>query len=791
MKDIYKIQTRPIAKQENIIQGEKYRITVLTEMLLRLEYNKEGKFEDRSTQMVYHRDFPVVDFRVVRNKDGIEIHTSKLVLYYNEKKFSKNGLSIQLKGNLSHYLSNWRYSEPIENLKGTARTLDMVDGEVELEEGILSRYGYSLLDDSSTQVIREDGWIEPRVSKTRDLYFWGYGHEYKQALKDFYYLCGHTPLLPRYALGNWWSRYYPYSEQTYFELFERFEQENLPFTVAVIDMDWHLTEVDAKYGSGWTGYTWNKKLFPDPSRFLHTLKSKGLHTTLNVHPADGIRGYEEAYPEMAKRMNVNQENEDPVVFDAANSEFMEAYFECVHHPREEEGVDFWWVDWQQGYTTKVEGLDPLWILNHYHYLDSKRKRERGMLLSRYAGPGSHRYPIGFSGDTITTWESLNFQPYFTSNASNIGYGWWSHDVGGHMMGYKNDEMATRWSQFGTFSPIMRLHSSASPFNGKEPWRFKKEAEKALGEALRLRHKMMPYLYTMNYRAYKEGIPLCTPMYYEYPEVDYAYTAVNQYYFGSECMVIPITSARIPELNVSKASAWIPSGRHYDMFTGMMYDGNRKIDLYRDINSIPVLAKAGAIIPMTDEITSVEAIKNPNTLHIKMFTGANGAFVLYEDDNVSCEYEEERFVHTQMSYIENGDEVVFTIYPSIGALELIPTSRAYSIEFIGVNEQVVEYVGQYQSVYHKLRQSISITVEDVSVNEGVTIRLPHHVLEVKNQVEDRVFEFLNQAEISFGDKEVIYETILKEKRVSVVLAQLQVMGIERELIGVLTELITAM
>lgn len=169
--------------------------------------------------------------------------------------------------------------------------------------------------------------------------------------------------------------------------------------------------------------------------------------------------------------------------------------------------------------------------------------------------GSHRYPIGFSGDTWITWESLNFQPYFTASATNIGYGWWSHDIGGHMGGYKNDELTARWVQSGLYSPIMRLHSSNSEFNGKEPWRLKKEAEIVTGDALRQRHKMIPYLYTMNYRAYKEGEPLVMPMYYDYPENADAYQVKNQFMFGTQLMVAPITSKRIPGLNVAEVKVW--------------------------------------------------------------------------------------------------------------------------------------------------------------------------------------------------------------------------------------------
>ncbi len=175
-------------------------------------------------------------------------------------------------------------------------------------------------------MLLEDGWVEPRKKGIEDLYFFGYGHDYKEALKGFYTLCGKTPMLPRYALGNWWSRYYQYSENSYLELMDRFEKEKLPFTVAVIDMDWHLVDIDPKYGSGWTGFTWNKELFPDPERFLKNLHERGMQTALNTHPADGVRAYEEMYEEMARKLGVDFENEDPILCDPADPEFIEAYF---------------------------------------------------------------------------------------------------------------------------------------------------------------------------------------------------------------------------------------------------------------------------------------------------------------------------------------------------------------------------------------------------------------------------------------------------------------------------------
>ena len=407
-------------------------------------------------------------------------------------------------------------------------------------------------------------------------------------------------MLPRYALGNWWSRYHPYTAEEYIALVDRFRAEEVPLSVAVIDMDWHLVDIDPKHGSGWTGYTWNTELFPDPKQFLADLHERGLATSLNVHPAEGVHAHETAYAAIAERMGVDPHSELPVSFDPTDPDFIEAYFEELHHPLEGEGVDFWWLDWQQGGVTKIPDLDPLWLLNHFHFLDSGRGPSgdrRPLTFSRYAGIGSHRYPIGFSGDTVISWESLDFQPYFTATASNAGYGWWSHDIGGHFKGYRDDELATRWVQLGVFSPVNRLHSGLNPFNTKEPWRFPPAAEHVMTDFLRLRHQLLPYLSTMNLRAHTDGEPLVQPMYYDHPDDLSAYDVPNQFMFGSELLVAPITTPADPATGLGRVKAWLPEGTWTDVFTGLTYTGGRTIYLHRDLSSIPVLAKAGAIVPM--------------------------------------------------------------------------------------------------------------------------------------------------------------------------------------------------
>ena len=793
MKKYLKIDAYPQACPENMIQGEHYRITVLTKSLVRLEYSPDGIFTDAPTQTVLNRNFPQVSFEVRETPEELEIRTEYFQLNYDKKEFTSHGLSCYALGMPGGNRNAWRYGVKNENLKGTARTLDNVNGACELEDGILSLWsGCVALDDSRTLTLREDGWVEPRKKGIQDLYLFAYGHRYLEALKDFYHLCGETPMLPRFALGNWWSRYYKYTEESYMELMERFDQEQIPFSVAVIDMDWHLVDIDPKYGTGWTGYTWNREFFPDPERFLKKLHDRGMKTTLNLHPADGIRGFEDCYPQMAEAMGLDPEKEEPVNFDIANPDFLEAYLEKTLHPLEEEGVDFWWVDWQQGTNSKMEGLDPLWMLHHYQFLDRARNGKRPMTFSRYAGPGSHRYPVGFSGDTLITWESLDFQPYFTSTASNIGYGWWSHDIGGHMLGYKNDEMEARWYQFGVFSPINRLHSSSSEFNGKEPWRFKKEVHDTMCEFLRLRHRLLPYLYTMNHRAWAEGEPICQPMYYAYPENWDAYGRKNEYFFGSELIAAPVTTARIENLNVAKTKVWLPEGLWFDFFTDTVYQGGRNQNMYRSIDQIPVLAKAGAILPMTDEIRAIDTEKNPEELTVRVYPGADNSFTLYEDDNITEGYRQGICAVTEMNL--NWQEKTFTIKPSAGDLTLLPKQRTWKIELHKVTaEEAVVLVNQTEQkdcCTHN-GTTLTITLADIRPEDTIEIRLPQNTQVAANPVQQQIFDFLNQAEIDFIAKEKIYQAARHAQETpELLLSELQSMEITPDLSGAIQEIICA-
>lgn len=777
---------RPKALQENIFAGKNYRFTVLTKNLIRMEYAPNGVFEDRASQTVFNRDFAACSYSVKENKGLLTIETDSLRLAYQpDAEFGPDTLVVQLK---CEPASCWKFGEDFEDLGGTTKTLDEIEGACPVGRGVISRNGFSVLDDSESLVLEEDGWIGLRAENTRDVYFFGYGFDYLGALQAFYKLTGNPPMLPAYALGNWWSRYHAYTQQEYLDLMEKFRQEDVPLSVGVVDMDWHLVQIPEeqqdvrpcapeiwKTKPGWTGYTWNKELFPDYKAFLQELKKKNLHVSLNLHPHDGIRRHEAMYEQMAKESGIDPKSGQRVPFHILSREFMQKYFDIVLHPYEKDGVDFWWMDWQQGtdywwihepnkpgeYRDPRERLDPLWMLNHLHILDIGRSGKRPMFFSRYAGPGSHRYPVGFSGDTLASWRSLRFQPQFTAMASNIGYTWWSHDIGGHMGGDRDDELAVRWIQLGVVSPINRLHSSNAEHMSKAPWDYSEQAEGILKDWMRLRHRLFPYLYTMNYRSHRQGIPLVLPMYYSHPKCQDAYQVPNQYWFGSELIAAPITRPMDPVSRLGKTDAWLPQGDWFDFFNGLHYTSSRgrRLELHRDLKTTPILAKAGGIVPMARYEKGDNRLGTTENMDVVVFPGANNSFTLYEDAGDGYDYEQFCCATTQMT-LSWGEKAVFEIAPAQGDSSLIPESRIWKIFLRGFHQDAAVSVNVPGAVITRDRETnTTVIAVTAPVTEKVAVTVTGDVLTHDNaDAMARCEALLLKSQINYSEKTFMAECL---------------------------------
>jgi alpha-glucosidase (family GH31 glycosyl hydrolase) len=650
----------PVAAPGAVVTAGDVRFTVLTDRLLRMEWVPGGSFEDRASLVFINRALPVPALERKDDGEWLVISTAALTLSYKRGtgKFTPENCAVRFSLDGKEVL--WHPGmEDMGNLRGTTRTLDGVEGSTDLEPGLLSRDGWVVIDDSARPLFDNSDWpwvIERPAGEHQDLYFFGYGHSYKDALGDFAKVAGKIPMPPRFAFGTWWSRYWAYTDQEFKQLVGEFRTHNVPLDVLVIDMDWHQV-FNMRWGNrvldqagqmlGWTGYTWDKNFFPDPTGFLRWCESQGLKTPLNLHPASGIQPHEEHYPEMARAMGIDPATKKYVPFAITDKKFTSNYLDLIIRPLERQGVDFWWLDWQAWGTTAIPGVTPTWWLNYVFFTDMERRNQaRPLLFHRWGGLGNHRYQIGFSGDAISVWPSLAFQPYFTSTAANVGFGYWSHDIGGHMPGPISPELYTRWIQFGIFSPILRTHTTKRPDAERRIWGYPDEYYEIMRDAFLLRYEMIPYIYTAAREAYETGVALCRPMYYDHSERQEAYEWKDQYMFGDDMLVAPVATPLDPDSMSAAKSVWLPEGEWIEWSTGVRLRGGKVERRSFALDEIPVYVKAGAIIPMQPPMDHVGGAP-VDPLILTVFPGGRGAARVYEDQGNSMGYQRGEYAVTRV------------------------------------------------------------------------------------------------------------------------------------------------
>ncbi|MEO1030243.1 MAG: TIM-barrel domain-containing protein [Bacteroidota bacterium] len=763
-----KAQQNPLANSESIVVSGEARFTVLTPRVIRMEWDTDKTFEDRASFAIVNRNTTTPTFNVEDQEGWLVITTDDLQLRYKKEsgQFSEKNLEISLQ--VDGETVNWKLgTKNGGNLLGTTRTLDGCNGgntwdgdPIALEEGILSRDGWYLLDDSDRFRFDNSDWqwvSEPKSSSEQDWYFFGYGLDYKQALSDYTLIAGKIPMPPRYAFGYWWSRYWAYSDPEFRALVADFRRYQIPIDVLIIDMDWHLTHGGLKaiknpkkdpFGEmlGWTGYTWNKALFPEPKKFIEWTNEEKLKTALNLHPASGVASMESQYQDFAQSYGFDTSENAWIPYRMADKKWAKTYFDVILKPYEEWGVDFWWLDWQQFPESRVvEGLNNTWWLNHTFFTSmAERTGKRPLLFHRWGGLGNHRYQIGFSGDYKISWESLKYQPYFTHTASNVGYGYWSHDIGGHASGDldRDAELYARWLQFGVFSPILRTHSAKISSIERRFWMFPNEFQH-MRELIQLRYALTPYTYTMARQAFDKGVSICRPMYYDYPKTENAYSYKYQYMYGDQLLFAPVAEPAGKDL-IAEQQVWLPEGVWFDWSTGEKYEGDQVINKTYMLEELPLFVKEGAIVPMYPKITNLQDV--PNHLILKVFPGASGDFELYEDDGDTEDYKSKSFATTLVSQFETNNEKVITISPLKGDYKGISSYRGYTIQLpISFPPSKVDVNGKTYSYHEKitdehwsydgqeLMAQIHIPERDISKEVIIKITYPDMAIDKKNLV----------------------------------------------------------
>ena len=561
--------------------------------------------------------------------------------------------------------------------------------QTQLHPGILSRNGWSLLDDTYTALRTGTGWPTPRATHQgayQDGYFFGYGHDYQQALRDLRSLTGPADMLPEWAFGVWYSRYYPYTTSDYENsLIPAFRSHNVPIDALVADTDW-------KSPQQWDGWNWNPALFPDPQSFLDWAKQQGINVTLNVHA-----GIDASDPKFARTQAAAQGKLTPAAqcfsptcyrFDWSDPAQAAAWF-ALHQPFQQQGVRQWWLDWCcTDSVVDLPGLTPDSWINELYKENTDATGQRGFILARVgssfedyqgapaAGPwGDHRSTVHFTGDTDPTWQSLAFEAQLTGAEASIGEPYVSDDIGSFKGKHPPDDLYARWVQLGTFQPVLRLHSD---HGDRLPWDYG-TAQDSAAKFLQLREALVPYTYTLGYQATRTGLPIVRPLYLDYPDRTAAYQHPTEYLYGPDVLVAPVTSPG----QVAKQQVWFPPGRWTDYFTGATYDGPATATLNVPLDRMPVFVRAGGIVPEQPAMSHVGA-QPVDPLTLNVYAGGDGRFTLYQDAGDGQGYQQGQSAQTTIGYDEQGRSSDVTVGRQDGYYPGRSTSRAYQVHLVDVS-----------------------------------------------------------------------------------------------------------
>lgn len=726
--------------QTNPVVVGNARFTIITPELIRLEYAIDRTFIDDPTLFASNRSSFSSDFNVHKLANGwTHISTSRMrVEYFNDGfPFGQTNFRIfYKKGDEEKRFMIYQENNKETNLGGTVQTLDGMNGRIDVDNGILSRDGWFIINDDYKPILK-NGWIENRPKESvMDRYFFAYDTDYKAALKALTAISGEIPMPRKHALGTWYCRWWDYTEEEFRQIVQEYKENEFPLDIMVFDMGWH-TQKEAKEGTGhagnrgWTGYTWNRELIPNPEKLIQDFNDQNIYLALNDHPHDGIRSHETSYKAFMESLGKTESDPTPL-FDAGDPTYMDSFFKYALQPHEEMGVDFWWLDWQQNYlyptVRGIHGLSHLEWLNHLYFKHSQRNNKRGMNYSRWAGFGSHRYPMQFSGDYVGSWESLEYQIPFTVTSGNSGCFFWAHDIGGFFGEAKEKawELYTRWTQFGLTNTSLRIHSVYDVNLDRRPWLWGDTAKESMRIIYHLRSELMPYIYSTVWQAHKETLPILRGMYLEFPENQNASKFDGQYFWGDAFLAAPITQPGKGADKVASKQVWLPEGVWYNFFNNTKYEGNQTFVASANIYEFPLFAKGGMPIPMQPYQERM-ASADLKELVIRCFPGVNGqtsSFELYEDDGLSLDYKAGKNAITKIEYSRQADVHTLTVYPTQGSYKGQLKKRSYQIELAGTQRADRTKVnGKNVSVHYDTeKRTNTITISEKDIKSKIVIAI---------------------------------------------------------------------
>ncbi len=758
LEEYYKINFENAkSKQEAIFQGDKYRITVLTESLIRFEYDEKGEFENRPTEFALNRNFEVPKMSVNQDSKYLVITTKYFKLEY-KKGNSYVGSFVFKEANLKVMLvgteKKWYFNHPeARNFLGTNKKITDKIEKNNLTKGLYSTDGFASIDDTDSLVFDVNGFLRKRnlPKGSIDTYLFMYKRDFGECLRSYFALTGAPTLIRRSALGIWWNKEEDYNFEEVKELINDFNKHDIPISNLVLANSWSTKDKENPKNKR-TGYTFNKELFPSPFELTNYLHERGVNLALNIDPSEGILPNEQGYEELA--LNYNLKTKKSIPFNAFSEDIIDLFLNKLLKPLNNVGVDFFFLD------CLTKNLNNIRPLIHYIYTSyNQNDKKRGLILSYNGLKASHRYPVYYSGKTTVDWKTLKELPYYNSRSANIGVSWWSHTIGGYKDGIEDPELYMRYVQLGTFSPIFRFSSMAGHYYKREPWHWDVKIKGITEDYCQFRQRLIPYLYAEAYKYHKTGLPLIQPLYYKYPQLKDEPVYKNEYFFGTELFIAPITNQKDQIMNRAIHRIFMPNGMWYDFKTGKKFPGGKRYITFFQDENYPVFAKSGSIIPLAVLEKNKNVCTPPRSMEVHVFPGLSNTYKLYEDDGESNLYKDGYYIVTNIDYNYQENNYTLIIRPTEGKSGIIPPKRDYKIRFRNTKQadEVIIYVDENKIEFNAYEDEADFVIEvkDIPTTKQLTINCKGQDIEI-----DAVRIINEEIDSIISDLQI--RTVLKEK-----------------------------
>jgi len=536
-------------------------------------------------------------------------------------------------------------------------------------------------------------YLSSEVADTIDYYFI-YGPEFDQIVAGYRELTGAAPMFGKWAYGFWQCKNRYKSQDEILGVAHKYRELHIPMDNIVQDWFWWNRKGEHVFNSR----------FPDPKGMVDDLHKNNIHLMISVWPffEPGSKEYDYMdkqgwFVEKFKYDKPPFHKAGMAVYDATSPEARKYYWGLMDKALFNIGIDAWWLDTVE---PETEGQQDNILIGHKVALGSGDRyvnaypllttggvyqgqrvssdQKRVFILSRSAFAGAQRNSIvAWSGDINSDFESFKRQIPAGLNYAVSGLPYWTTDIGGFVTGNPDDpayrELFIRWFQFGTFSPIFRVHGTRTT-DQNELWSYGPDAQKILVNFDRLRYRLMPYIYSLAWKVTNESYTPMRPLVMDFRSDTRVLNIGDQFMYGPAILVNPVT-----EQGATARRLYLPKTRWYDFWTGSAIEGGKAIDAAAPIDRLPLYVRAGSIIPLGPDV-EYAAEKPADPIELRIYKGADGSFTLYEDENDTYNYE--KGVHATIPISWNETQQRLTIGDRQGQFPGMLEKRTFHIVFVG-------------------------------------------------------------------------------------------------------------